>query len=330
MSVLSGYAGYALADHAERRADLPGPPLPGAGRDRPVDRRADPAARAWTAPTRCGCSCCRSRGRPSIWPRRRARSPSPGRWCCCRSRSACRSAWRPAAASPRRQIALIAGVTFIIVLLGLSTLTSSIVQIVLRDRRRGELIALAFILLLPLAGMLTSSFDRSVAAPAAGQPPAPVAAPEPGRAVSPRQVFAASPSEHFIAATQAAVAPAHGRERSPHGWLCWRPRAFLHGAAFLAFVRILALPGFGRPPAVSGRRSNAGWRLPLLSPGASAVATAQIRLTMRTPRGRSTLLSPLMLCIALGVIAVARQRARSADARPAAWASRFSARWPAS
>ena len=199
-------------------------------------------------------------------------------------------------------MALIAGVTFVIVLLGLSTLTSSIVQIVLRDRRRGELIALAFILLLPLAGMLTSSFNPGPSRRHRTGQSAPAAATSSLSSQVSRLVLAASPSEQFVAATQAAVARRTGPSLA--AWLALvATGAFLHGAAFVAFVRILAFPGSVARRRFSGRQAGAGWRLPLLSPGASAVAAAHIRLTMRSPRGRSTLLSPLMLCIALGVIA---------------------------
>ena len=198
-------------------------------------------------------------------------------------------------------IAFIASLTFIVIMLGLSTLTASLVQIVLRDRRRGELITLALILLLPLVGMVTSSFDRPSRRQHPVQPPAPVTAPTLPSRVS-RQVFAASPSERLVAATQAGVEGRMGASASALVALI-ATAGLLHGLAFLAFIRILAFPGSVARRRSGGRQANAGWRLPLLSPGASAVATAQIRLTMRTPRGRSTLLSPLMLCVALGVIA---------------------------
>ena len=199
-------------------------------------------------------------------------------------------------------IAFGAAVTFIIVLLGLSTLTSSVVQIVLRDRRRGEMITLAFVLLLPLVGMLSSSYDPGRSRRRGpGQPP-PVTAPSLATRVG-AQVFTASPSERFIAATRAGVA--RQTNASLSAWLVLAATAgLLHGAAFLAFARILAFPGSVARRRTVARQAAAGWRLPFLSPGAGAVATALIRLTMRTPRGRSTLLSPLMLCIAFGVIAM--------------------------
>ncbi|MEO7274588.1 MAG: hypothetical protein ABIX28_04090 [Vicinamibacterales bacterium] len=197
-------------------------------------------------------------------------------------------------------IAVVAAVTFIIVLLGLSTLTSSVVQIVLRDRRRGEMIALAFVLLLPLVGMLTSSFDPGRSRRRDHAQPTPVTAPSVASRVGTR-VFAASPSERFIAATRAAVAGQTSASLS--AWLVLAATAgLLHGAAFLAFSRILAFPGSVTRRRTSGRQAAPGWRLPWLSAGANAVATAQIRLTMRTPRGRSTLLSPLMVCVAFAVI----------------------------
>jgi hypothetical protein len=199
-------------------------------------------------------------------------------------------------------MAFAAAGTFLAVLIGLSTLTSSVVQIVLRDRRRGELVALVFILVLPLVGMLTSSFDPDRTRRHRG-------APEPATAAGPaltervmHQAFAAAPSERFVAATEAAVQGRTGA--SLQSWLILAATAaILHGTGLLALARILAFPGSVSRRRSGGRGTAAAWRLPLLSPGASAVAMAQVRLTLRTPRGRSTLFSPLMVCVALGVLA---------------------------
>ncbi len=49
-------------------------------------------------------------------------------------------------------------------------------------------------------------------------------------------------------------------------------------------------------------RATWGRTLPLLSSGASAVALAQFRLAIRTPRGRSIMLSPFLMLILFGVI----------------------------
>ncbi len=55
-------------------------------------------------------------------------------------------------------IAAIAGLLFIVCLIGLSALATLLFQLVVRDRRRGELIALLFIVVIPAAAMLPGLF----------------------------------------------------------------------------------------------------------------------------------------------------------------------------
>jgi hypothetical protein len=76
----------------------------------------------------------------------------------------------------------------------------------------------------------------------------------------------------------------------------------LHGLAFVTFRRLLQSPS-----AAGGRRQGAAraasWHLlPGVRPGVSAVAIAQIRLAMRTPRGRSILLSPVLVFAVFGFL----------------------------
>jgi hypothetical protein len=78
--------------------------------------------------------------------------------------------------------------------------------------------------------------------------------------------------------------------------------AVLHVVGLLLFGRIL-----DSPATVSGRRRRSGaavrtWRIPGVAPAASAVALAQIRLVLRTPRGRSILLSPLIVFLMFGAM----------------------------
>jgi hypothetical protein len=76
----------------------------------------------------------------------------------------------------------------------------------------------------------------------------------------------------------------------------------LHGIGLILFGRVLA------SPLTTGARRTASassvWRrvLPGLSSGASAVALAQVRLTLRTPRGRAILFSPLLMLVVFGVL----------------------------
>lgn len=76
--------------------------------------------------------------------------------------------------------------------------------------------------------------------------------------------------------------------------------------AFGAFRRMLDLP-----MSVGARRAGAfgglwGRRIPGLSPAASAVAFTQVRLALRTPRGRSILSAPLLM-LALFAFLLARR-----------------------
>jgi hypothetical protein len=207
-------------------------------------------------------------------------------------------------AAPAAALSFGAGLILLVVLVGLSTLTACLVQLVVRDRRRGELVALAFILIIPLTGMLVGLLDhngsrarRRTAAPAQVEPAA--GAGLAGRLG--RGAFALTPSEQYVGATRAGVQgrPATGAARL----VALAAIALgLHGGAFLAFQQLLAFPG-SVARRRSGRRTTvATRRVPGLSPGASAVATAHLRLALRTPRGRSTLLSPILVFTVFAVV----------------------------
>jgi len=194
--------------------------------------------------------------------------------------------------------ALAAGLLFALLLIGLSTLTTSIVQLVVRNRRRGELIGLLFILIVPILGMLPGLLEV-------------------GRSVDRRQgrherrlpewtegvrttIFAAVPSELYVRATRAAVGAEPMTSAGPTLGLA-AGVFVLHGLALLAFTRLLDSPSSMGPRSV-GHTEAWGRRIPGLSPGASAVALAQLRLATRTPRGRSTLLSPLLVFAVFAVV----------------------------
>ena len=115
------------------------------------------------------------------------------------------------------------------------------------------------------------------------------------------ELFAVSPSElyHRIG-VEAAVAPRRGPAA------VGRPAATLafvvHLVGFVAFKRMLDMPvslGTRRGGALGGLW---GRTIPGLSPGASAVAFTQLRLAMRTPRGRSILAGPLLIFVAFSVM----------------------------
>ena len=192
-------------------------------------------------------------------------------------------------------VALLAGLLLVLVVVGLSTLTASLAQLVLRDRRRGELVALVFIVVMPFLSILSNGILAKSATPK--RQGVPVAS-----AVTPaRRAFQAAvlllPSEQYVGAVRSQPGAAAGM--GSLGLLALTAIA-VHGLGILAFRRLLASPGI-----VSRRRQSratrAGRRLPGLSPAASAVATAHLRLGVRTTRGRSALISPVMILVVLSV-----------------------------
>jgi hypothetical protein len=73
-------------------------------------------------------------------------------------------------------------------------------------------------------------------------------------------------------------------------------------AGFAAYRRVLDMPvslGMRRAGSLGGLWDRS---LPGLSAGASAVAFTQLRLALRTPRGRATMVSPLLMPLVLGVV----------------------------
>jgi hypothetical protein len=197
-------------------------------------------------------------------------------------------------------IALVAGALLVIVVIAISCATSSLLHLAVRDRRRGELLALLFIIIIPLLSMLPSmialasrdggesTHRRRLTAPAWVNAAA-------GRA------FTLYPTELYTRATRAAA----GRDVVP---VARSVGALAAGALLLnlfgvyVFGKVLESPG-----STSARRqvpSRAAWdrRLPWLSAGASAVALAQLRLALRTSRGRSILLGPILVAFVYVVL----------------------------
>jgi hypothetical protein len=205
----------------------------------------------------------------------------------------------PAAAA----IAAASGALLLVILVGLTLVVTSVMHLVVRDRRRGELVALFFILTLPILGLLpqlAAGQERSnrdnERQPHERRPSAFWTAVERN---GPRVV----PSELYVAATRAAaqsdLAPA---SRSVLALAAGA--GLLHAVAFVVFVRLLDSPGtIGAGRARSTSQPDP-WRVPGLSSATSAVALNQLRLGLRTPRGRSTLLSPIVVFVMFAVMMV--------------------------
>ena len=186
-----------------------------------------------------------------------------------------------------------AGALFLIALVGLSSLATTLLFLLLRDRRRGELLALAFAILLPMVGLFMGLIDDGKGRPRERTAPADPVVPAWARQIG-TTAFKLVPSELYRYALVESINPQPPTALQPLLALAALGAA-LHALGFVAFSRVL-----GSPASTGSRRTARGIsrsriRLPGLSPGASGVALNQWRLAFRTARGRSILVTPLLV-----------------------------------
>ena len=186
-----------------------------------------------------------------------------------------------------------AGLLLLAALIGLTQLMTSAVYLITRDRRRAELFGLIIVVFLPIAAMLPGLLAQ-------GNDRPPPSATERARSVERQRwwsniggtALAAVPSEMYVKAVRSAA------ERTPGvaavatlGGLTLA----LHAVAMVAFGRFLSSPGTAGATRSTTSESASRWHVPATSRVVSAVAVNQLRLVLRTPRGRATLLSPLVV-----------------------------------
>ena len=200
-------------------------------------------------------------------------------------------------------VAVLGGALLLAIVIGISALTTSLVHLAVRDRRRGELLALLFIVVIPAIGMIPGLLQGSRhRARLDGQAEVRTTRTPVWAATAGAWAKASYPSELYVNATRSAagVSPGSGAKRL--GGLAVTALA-LHGIGMFVFGKVLASPGSNSARRHAGPMSER-WRrsLPGLSSGASAVALAQVRLALRTPRGRAILLSPVVTVGVFGVL----------------------------
>jgi hypothetical protein len=199
-------------------------------------------------------------------------------------------------------LALLAGTAFMLFVMGLTSLASSFVHLLLRDRRRGDIVMLVLVLIIPLIAMAPQLFFRSERGEGRRLTRAERAALPPTRmerlAV---QSLPYIPSEMYRHATlNGARSPLDAV--SPLASLALVAFA-VQAAGFAAYRRVLDMPvslGTRRAGSFGGLWDRV---VPGLSPGASAVAMTQLRLALRTPRGRASIVSPLLMPLLLAGLA---------------------------
>jgi hypothetical protein len=195
-------------------------------------------------------------------------------------------------------VAAIAGVALLLLIVGLTSLAASIIHLLLRDRRRGELVMLVFIIVLPMIGILPQFILHSDRAHGRRLTRSAPNAPPTRAAVVIRAAAPYVPTELYRRATL------NGRTRPVRAA---RPLAALalmalaiQSAAFAAFRRVLDVPvssGSRRAGSFGGLWDRV---IPGLSVPASAVAFTQLRLALRSPRGRATMFTPVILPLLFG------------------------------
>ena len=203
-------------------------------------------------------------------------------------------------------VVLAGGAVFLAVVIGLSALATSVLHLIARDRRRGELLALLFILIIPAVSMLPGLLHgrHSRGAQRRGSATEEVHLPV-WVAAAAERAFAVYPSELYVRSARAMPAREVQTAATRLGLLAIIAVG-VHAAGMFVFGRILDSPGAtGARRSVTARKAW-GMTIPGLTPGASAVALAQLRLALRTPRGRSILLSPLVMMAVFAVVVLRR------------------------
>ena len=192
-------------------------------------------------------------------------------------------------------VSFVAGVLLVLVIVGLTSLATSVLHLLVRNRRRGELLALLFIVIIPAASMLPGLLNGLRHAPGADQRRAPISSSVPawvkGTAV---RAFAVYPPEVYARSTRSAASGDLATAGTSLAALL-AAALMIHAVGMAAFAKVLDSPGSTGARRAVPTRAAWGRTLPGLSSGASAVALAQLRLALRTPRGRSIVLSPVLV-----------------------------------
>jgi len=188
--------------------------------------------------------------------------------------------------------AMAAGVVLFLLVVGLAFLVTSVFQLAMRDRRRGELIAVIAVfipLLLSLFSMLSP--DRRRAEPRqSAKPPARVERWFEGAPASGPLHYV--PTELYLATV--IPAPADPSRPATAFLALLLLGAAVLGLSWAAYQRLLAGPTGTKRRAAGGGR-GAWLALPGLGAAASAVAAAELRLITRAPRGRVALVTPILV-----------------------------------
>ena len=199
-------------------------------------------------------------------------------------------------------VSLVAGLLLVLVIVGITSLATSVLHLLVRNRRRGELLALLFIVVIPAASMLPGLLNGLRHAPGGAERP-PISSKLPDWVkTNGARAFTLYPPELYTRSTRTAAAGdvvAAGAQLVALAVTA----LVIHGIGMAAFAQVLGSPGSTGARRAVPTRAVWGRTLPGLSSGASAVALAQLRLALRTPRGRSIVISPVLITGIFGFVA---------------------------
>ena len=203
-------------------------------------------------------------------------------------------------------LAAAAGALMLLVLLGVAALSGAALQLLVRDRRRAELAVLVAMLAI-VGGSLLPSLLLPQDTP---ERPAATARDDDEIRLPPWASVAARgiPSEIYVRTLHdTSVRSSASAVAGAAALLAWGLAA--HGLTWPLYRRVL------QTPATSGRRQRGVRRAPRVGmipgtrPGTSAVALAFVRLALRTPRGRSIVLMPVVMLVAFAAMFIVRASA---------------------
>ncbi|HNX49471.1 MAG TPA: hypothetical protein PKL08_04860, partial [Thermoanaerobaculaceae bacterium] len=201
-------------------------------------------------------------------------------------------------------LALVAGVAFVALLAAGGAVVALGVRLLLRDRRRGEVATLLFLLLLSTVGLLPQLFLSERQAGSG----APSAAAAGHQEVIPEKADARIPT-FLLVLPSGLYGLALGNGAEGAWWQAARRVAGLAGLAAGAYLiaaplhrRLLTTPARGDAPRLT-RSVATRHRIPFLDDATAAVAGVTLRMLLRTVRGRMLLLSPLLLGVVFALMA---------------------------
>ena len=200
-------------------------------------------------------------------------------------------------------LALLGGVAFLLLLMGITSLASSVIHLLLRDRRRGDIVMFVLIFMIPVVSMLPQVLIREERGPG-------------GRRLTRAERDALPPSaSERVVHRLAPYVPSEMYRRTAASAIASPPAAVIPLAELAGVMLLMQTAGFAAyrrvldiPVSLGARRAGSFGGLwdrvvPGLSAAASAVAFTQLRLALRTPRGRASMATPLLLPVLFGFIA---------------------------